>query len=85
MDPRSFLGVPFCNGNAVYKRTPAEILDASGKLLPTRHYYLLSDFPAGHRSQARNGLVDRFCTTAVALPTTGDPGLNRVSCTMASW
>jgi hypothetical protein len=85
VDPRSFLGVPFCNGNAVYKRTPAEILDASGKLLPTRHYYLLSDFPAGHRSQARNGLVDRFCTTAVALPTTGDPGLNRVSCTMANW
>ena len=85
VDPRSFLGVPFCNGNAVYNRTPAGILDASGKLLPTRHYFLLSDFPAGHRSQARNGLVDRFCTTAVALPTTGDPGLNRVSCTMANW
>ena len=83
VDPRSFLGVPFCNGNAVYNRTPAGILDASGKLLPTRHYFLLSDFPASHHSQARNGLVDRFCTTAVALPTTGDPGLNRVSCTMA--
>jgi Peptidase family M23 len=85
VDPRSFLGLPFCNGTAMHKRTPTEILDASGKLLPTRHYYLLSDFPASHHSQARNGLADRFCTAAVALPTTSDPGLNRVSCTMASW
>jgi murein DD-endopeptidase MepM/ murein hydrolase activator NlpD len=80
VDPRSFLGVPFCNGTATYKRTPTETLDASGKLLPTRHYYLLSDFPASHRGQARTGLVDRFCTTAVALPPTGDPGANLARC-----
>ena len=76
VDPRQFLGVPMCNGSTVHQRTrgtPARILDADGKLLPTRHYYLLSDFPAAHRDHARSGLVDRFCTAAIALPSTGDP------------
>jgi murein DD-endopeptidase MepM/ murein hydrolase activator NlpD len=85
VDPRPFLGVPLCNGSTVQRRTTAAILDADGKLLPTRHYYLLSDSPAGHRSQSRNGLADHFCTTAVALPSTSDPGPNRTSCTMLSW
>src|SRR4029077_20247559 len=51
VDPQPFLGAPLCNGNAVYKQTPAGTLDASGKLLPTRHYQLLSDFPASRHSQ----------------------------------
>src|SRR5689334_18994144 len=37
VDPRPFLGVPFCNGNTVHQ--PAEILAAGGKLSPTRRYY----------------------------------------------
>jgi Peptidase family M23 len=85
VDPRPFLGVPLCTGTTVHQRTPAEMLAAGEKLPPTRYYYLLSDFPAGHHSQTRNGLVDRFCTTAVAMPPTGNPGLNRVSCTVLSW
>jgi murein DD-endopeptidase MepM/ murein hydrolase activator NlpD len=85
VDPRPFLGVPLCTGTNVHQRTPAEMLAAGEKLPPTRHYYLLTDFPASHHSQARNGLVDRSCTTAVAMPPTGNPGLNRISCTMLSW
>ena len=85
VDPRAFLGVPMCNGITAHQQTRAGILDADGKLLPTRHYYLLSDFPAAHRSQARNGLVDRFCTTAATLPITGSEGASRVSCTLLSW
>jgi murein DD-endopeptidase MepM/ murein hydrolase activator NlpD len=83
VDPRPFLGVPLCTGTT---RTPAEMLAAGEKLPPTRHYDLLSDFPANHHSQARNGLVDRFCTTVVAMPSKGDlGGPNRVSCTVLSW
>ena len=43
VDPAPFLGAPLCNGVA-RQQTPAQILDAGGKLPPTRHY--LSDFPA---------------------------------------
>ena len=85
VDPQPFLGVPLCDGSAVHRRTPAGTLDADGKLLPTRHYYLLSDSPAAHRSQARSGLVDRFCTTATTIASTGNPGPNRVSCTVLAW
>ena len=85
MDPRSFLGVPMCNGSTVHQRTTAEIFDADGKLLPTRHYYLLSDFPAGRHGEAPSGLVDHFCTTAVAIPSTNNPGPRRTSCTILSW
>jgi hypothetical protein len=85
VDPRPFLGVPMCNGSTVHQRTSAEMLDASGKLLPTRHYYMLSDLPAANHEQARRGLVDRFCTTAVRAPFPGNPGTNGVSCTMLSW
>jgi murein DD-endopeptidase MepM/ murein hydrolase activator NlpD len=48
VDPRPFLGAPLCNGTTVHQRTAAEVLAAGEKLPPTRHYYLLSDFPAGH-------------------------------------
>jgi hypothetical protein len=85
VDPRSFLGVPMCNGSTVNQHTPGEILDAAGKLLPTRHYYLLNDFPAAHHDQARSGLMDRFCTTAVTVQYPGNPGSNGISCTMLSW
>jgi hypothetical protein len=84
VDPRPFLGVPLCDGSSVHRPAPAETLDADGKLLPTRHY-LITDIPADHRSQSRNGLIDRFCTTAVAMSPSGNAGLNRVSCTLASW
>ncbi len=79
VDPQRFLGLPMCSGSTVHQRTPAGILDAGGKLLPTRHYYLLSDFPAVHQGHARTGFVDRSCTAAVALPSTGDPAPNRIS------
>lgn len=86
VDPRPFLGVPLCDGSTTHHRTPAGILDASGKLLPTRHYYLLSDFPPNRHKEARNGLVDRFCTTtAAAAPFTNDSASGRTSCTMLSW
>jgi hypothetical protein len=85
VDPRPFLGAPLCDGTTVHQRTPAEILAAGEKLPPTRHYYLLSDFPAGHHSQPRSALVDRFCTAAVAVPSIGDPAPNRISCTVMSW
>jgi hypothetical protein len=85
VDPRPFLGVPLCAGTTVHRRTPAEMLAAGEKLPPTRHNYLLSDLPINHHSQAPNGLVDRFCTTAVAMPSKGDLGPNRVSCTVLSW
>jgi murein DD-endopeptidase MepM/ murein hydrolase activator NlpD len=48
VDPAPLLGAPLCNGVA-HQQTPAEILDAGGKLPPTRHYYLLSDFPTSRR------------------------------------
>jgi murein DD-endopeptidase MepM/ murein hydrolase activator NlpD len=48
VDPAPLLGAPFCNGVA-HQQTPAEILAAGGKLPPTRHYYLLSDFPTNRR------------------------------------
>jgi hypothetical protein len=85
IDPRPFLGVPLCNGTTLHERTPAEILAAGEKLPPTRHYYLLSDPSAGHGGQAETTLVDRSCTTAVAMPSTGDASPNRISCTMLSW
>jgi hypothetical protein len=85
VDPRPFLGVPLCSGATVHQRTPAEILAAGEKLPPTRHYYLLSEFPASHQRQTRNGLVDRPCTAAAAPPTTGGPGPNRLACTILSW
>ncbi len=85
IDPRPFLGVPLCTGTTVHQRSPAEILAAGEKLPPTRHYYLLSDFPAARHEQGRSALTDRFCTTAVAMPSTGNPGLSRTTCTMASW
>ena len=85
VDPRPFLGAPLCNGAIARQRTAAEILAAGEKLPPTRHYYLLSDFPAGHRSQPGSALVDRFCTTAVAMPSTAEPISNRTSCTVLSW
>ena len=44
IDPAPYLGVPLCAG-AVHQRTPAEILESGGKLPPTRHYYLLDQFP----------------------------------------
>jgi hypothetical protein len=43
VDPAPFLGAPLCNG-AARQPTPAQILDAGGKLPPTRRYP--SDFPA---------------------------------------
>ena len=85
VDPRPFLGVPLCTGTTVHQRTPAEMLAAGEKLPPTRHYYLLSDFPANHPSEARKGLMDRLCTTAVAIPSKGDRGPDRLSCTILSW
>ncbi len=36
VDPAPYLGVPLCSGGI--HRTRAGLLDASGKLLPTRHY-----------------------------------------------
>lgn len=36
VDPAPYLGVPLCSGGM--HRTRAGLLDASGKLLPTRHY-----------------------------------------------
>jgi len=84
VDPRPFLGAPLCNGTTVHQRTPAEILAAGEKLPPTRHYYLLSDFPTGHHGQMRSALTDRPCTTAVAMPSMGDHP-NQTSCTVLSW
>jgi hypothetical protein len=83
VDPRPFLGVPFCNGTMV--RPPAEILTAGGKLPPTRRYYLLSDFPTRQHGQERSALTDRFCTAAAVLPSTGEPVLKQTSCTVLSW
>lgn len=85
VDPRIFLGVPMCNGSTVHQRKRGEILDAEGKLLPTRHYYLLSDFPRRSDEHARTMSMDRACTSAVASPTTNNPGPSQISCTMASW
>lgn len=51
VDPRPFLEAPLCSGTTAHQRTPAEILAAGEKLPPTRRYYLLSEFPTGHRSQ----------------------------------
>jgi hypothetical protein len=85
IDPRPFLGVPLCTGTALHERTPAEILAAGEKLPPSRRYYLLSEPSASHRGQARTSLVERSCTTAVAMPSSGDAGPNRISCTMLSW
>jgi hypothetical protein len=48
VDPAPLLGIPLCNGVA-HQQTRAEILAAGGKLPPTRHYYLLSDFAASRR------------------------------------
>jgi hypothetical protein len=84
VDPRPFLGVPLCDGT-VHQRTPAEILAAGEKLPPTRRYYLLSDFPAAHHSQARSALTDRLCTTAGVMPSTGDHAPHQISCTLLSW
>ena len=85
VNPQQFLGRPLCNGTAAHQRTPAEILAAGEKLPPTRHYFLLSDFPAGHHRHVRSALTDRFCTTAVVIPSTGDPTSKRTSCTVLSW
>ena len=85
IDPRPFLGVPMCTGTALHQRTPTEVLAAGEKLPPTRHFYLLSDPSAGHRDEARTTLVERSCTTAVAMPSTADAGPSRISCTMLSW
>jgi hypothetical protein len=85
VDPKPFLGLPLCNGTTVHQRTPAEILAAGEKLPPTRHYDLLRGLPVSRHDQARTTLVDRYCTPAVAMPSTGDAGPNRISCTMLSW
>jgi hypothetical protein len=85
VDPRPFLGMPLCNGTRADQRTPAEILAAGGKLPPTRHYYLLNDFPTGHRGQAQSTLTDRFCTSAGVMPSAGNLAPNRTSCTVWSW
>jgi murein DD-endopeptidase MepM/ murein hydrolase activator NlpD len=85
VDPRPFLGMPLCNGTRAHQRTPAEILAAGEKLPPTRHYFLLSDFPAGHHGQAESTLTDRFCTSAVMMPSASDPAPSRISCTVRSW
>jgi hypothetical protein len=75
--------VPLCNGAIGHQRTPAEILAAGEKLPPTRHYYLLSDFPASP-ARARTALVDRFCTTAVIASTADLASSDRLSCGMAN-
>ena len=85
VDPRPFLGMPLCNGSRAHKRTPAEILAAGEKLPPTRHYYLLSDFPIGHHGQAQNGLTNRFCAGPVVIPSTDGSAPNRISCTVLNW
>ena len=85
VDPRPCLGVPLCNGATVHQRTPAEILAAGEKLPPTRHYYLLRDFPSGHRNETHSALAERPCTTAAVMPAAGAPGSNRTSCTVLSW
>ena len=85
VDPRPFLGVPLCNGTTVHQRTPAEMLAAGEKLPPTRRYYLLSDFPAAHHSEARSASTDRLCTTAAVMPSTGGPAPHQTSCTLLSW
>jgi hypothetical protein len=84
IDPRSFLGMPLCNGTTAHERTPAEILAAGGKLTPTRHY-LITDPSAGRQERAQTTLVDRSCTTTVKMPSTNDAGASAVSCTMLSW
>jgi murein DD-endopeptidase MepM/ murein hydrolase activator NlpD len=84
VDPRPFLDVPMCNGTTKHQRTPAETLAAGEKLPPTRHYYLLSDFPAAHHSQTRSALTD-LCTTADVTPSTGHPASHRFSCTVYNW
>ena len=50
VDPQPFLDVPMCSGATRHQRTPAEILAAGEKLPPTRHYYLLSDYPAAQHN-----------------------------------
>ena len=85
IDPRPFLGVPLCNGTIAHERTPAEIVAAGEKLPPTRRSYLLSDPSASQKGQGQAALADRPCTTGTAMPSTGDAGPNRVSCTMLSW
>jgi murein DD-endopeptidase MepM/ murein hydrolase activator NlpD len=47
VDPAPFLRVPQCDGKV--HRTAADRLDASGKILPTRHYYQL--LPVEHPYQ----------------------------------
>jgi len=85
VDPRPFLGVPLCNGTIAHDGTPAQILAAGGKLPPTRRYYLLSDPSASQRGQGQAASADQPCTTGITMRSTGDAGLNRVSCTMLSW
>jgi hypothetical protein len=84
IDPRAFLGVPLCKGTTARQRTPAEILAGGEKLPPSRRYYLLSDFPAAHHSQAASASTDRLCTTAVAMAT-GVAAPHQPSCTLLSW
>ena len=38
IDPAPYLGVPLCSGAVQHQLTPFEILQAGGKLPPTRHY-----------------------------------------------
>jgi murein DD-endopeptidase MepM/ murein hydrolase activator NlpD len=85
VDPRPFLGVSMCDGTSPRQRTPSDILAAGEKLPPTRQYYLLSDFPAAHHSQARSVSTNVLCISTDALPSTGDTGPHRVSCTLHSW
>lgn len=85
VDPRPYLGMPLCEGTRPRQRTSAEIIAAGEKLPPTRHYYLLSDFPAGHHGQVRSALMDRACTASAVTPSKVDPGSNSVSCTVLSW
>jgi len=40
VDPAPYLGVPQCNGGV--HRTPADMLDAGGKIPPTKHYARLN-------------------------------------------
>jgi murein DD-endopeptidase MepM/ murein hydrolase activator NlpD len=83
--PRPFLGVPMCSGVTAHQRTPAAILAVGEKLPPTRRYFLLSDLPAGHHSQARSPSGNALCTTADEMPSIGKPAQHRISCALFSW
>ena len=72
VDPRPFLEAPLCNGTTTHQRMPAEIVAAGEEPPPTRHFYLLSDFPAG---SSQLGRVAGQPVKAAALPTTSCPPL----------